>query len=86
MSLVGIKSTPGRKWVRQAEIDAGEAAGAPISARMVAAAIGPTPGMSYATELDGEIVAANDRPDYVTTTADWAIMLCRNRNGASYGR
>jgi len=38
----------------------------------------------YETELHGELVAANDRSDYVTTTADWVIMLWRN--GSGYGR
>jgi hypothetical protein len=41
----------------------------------------------YATESpedDGELTAANDRPDYLTTTADWALML--RHNGSRYGR
>jgi hypothetical protein len=41
----------------------------------------------YATESrehDGELTPANDRDDYVTTTADWALAL--RRNGSGYGR
>ena len=36
----------------------------------------------YATEHDGELVAANDRPDYVVTTSDWALAL---HNGGRRG-
>jgi hypothetical protein len=41
----------------------------------------------YATaspEHDGELTPANDRDGYVTSTADWALML--RRNGSGYGR
>lgn len=34
---------------------------------------------------DGELVAANDRPDYVVSTAEWALMMAR-QNGGRYGR
>ncbi len=33
---------------------------------------------------DGELTAANDRPDYVVTTAYWALAL--RRKGGGHGR